>query len=135
MIDVGLLVLRLVLGVIFIGHGAQKLFGSFGGPRISGFAKMLEQLGVKPARPMAILAGLAEFVGGILVMLGFLTPVAALALIVVMIVAIVAVHLKNGFFNTNGGYEFNLALVGIALTLLIAGAGAYSLDGVLGILW
>jgi putative oxidoreductase len=135
MIDVGLLVLRLVLGVIFIGHGAQKLFGSFGGPRISGFAKMLEQLGVKPARPMAILAGLAEFVGGILVMLGFLTPVAALALIVVMIVAIVAVHLKNGFFGTNGGYEFNLALVGIALTLLIAGAGVYSLDSLLGIFW
>jgi putative oxidoreductase len=135
MMDVGLLVLRLVLGVIFIGHGAQKLFGSFGGPRISGFAKILEQLGVKPGRPMAILAGLAEFVGGILVMLGFLTPVAALALIVVMIVAIVAVHLKNGFFNTNGGYEFNLALVGIALTLLIAGGGAYSLDSLLGILW
>ena len=135
MIDVGLLVLRLVLGVIFIGHGAQKLFGSFGGPRISGFAKMLEQLGVKPARPMAILAGLAEFVGGILVMLGFLTPVAALALIVVMIVAVITVHLKNGFFNTNGGYEFNLALVGIALTLLIAGAGAYSLDSLLGIFW
>jgi putative oxidoreductase len=135
MIDVGLLVLRLVLGVIFIGHGAQKLFGSFGGPHISGFAKMLGQLGVKPAMPMAILAGLAEFVGGILVILGFLTPLAALALIVVMIVAVLAVHLKNGFFNTNGGYEFNLALVGMTLTLLIAGAGAYSLDNVLGIFW
>jgi putative oxidoreductase len=102
MIDVGLLVLRLVLGVIFIGHGAQKLFGSFGGPRISGFAKMLEQLGVKPAKPMAILAGLAEFGGGILVMLGLLTPLAALALIGVMIVAVLTVHLNNGFFNTNG---------------------------------
>ena len=125
----------MVLGVIFIGHGAQKLFGSFGGPRISGFAKMLEQLGVKPARPMAILAGLAEFVGGILVMLGFLTPVAALALIVVMIVAVITVHLRNGFLVTNGGYEFNLALAGMALTLLIAGAGAYSLDGAFGIFW
>jgi putative oxidoreductase len=135
MIDVGLLVLRLVLGVIFIGHGAQKLFGSFGGPRISGFAKMLEQLGVKHAKPMAILAGLAEFVGGILVILGFLTPLAALVLIGVMIVAVLTVHLKNGFFNTNGGYEFNLALAGMALTLLIIGAGAYSLDSVLGILW
>jgi putative oxidoreductase len=135
MIDVGLLVLRLVLGVIFIGHGAQKLFGSFDGPRISGFAKMLEQLGVKPAKPMAILAGLAEFVGGILVILGFLTPLAALALIVVMIVAVLTVHLKNGFFNTNGGYEFNLALAGMALTLLIVGAGAYSLDSALGIFW
>jgi putative oxidoreductase len=134
MIDVGLLVLRLGLGVIFIGHGAQKLFGSFGGPRISGFTKMLEQLSVKPAKPMAILAGLAEFVGGILVILGFLTPLAALILIGVMIVAVLTVHLKNGFFNTNGGYEFNLALAG-ALTLLIVGAGAYSLDSVLGILW
>src|SRR5918998_110802 len=98
MIDVGLLVLRLVLGVIFIGHGAQKLFGSFGGPRISGFAKMLQQLGVKPARPMAILAGLAEFVGGILMMLGLLTPLAALALIGVMMVAGLTGHPKKGFF-------------------------------------
>jgi putative oxidoreductase len=121
--------------VIFIGHGAQKLFGSFGGPRISGFAKMLEQLGVKPARPMAILTGLAEFVGGILVILGLLTPLAALALIGVMIVAVLTVHLKNGFFLTNGGYEFNLALAGMALTLLIAGAGTYSFDYVLGIFW
>jgi putative oxidoreductase len=135
MIDVGLLVLRLVLGVIFIGHGAQKLFGSFGGPHISGFAKMLEQLGVRPARPMAILAGLAEFVGGILMMLGFLTPLAAVALIVVMIVAILTVHLRNGFFKTNGGYEFNLALAGMALVLLIAGAGGYSIDSVLSIFW
>ena len=135
MVDLGLLVLRLVLGVIFIGHGAQKLFGSFGGPRISGFAKVLEQLGIKLAKPMAILAGLAEFVGGILVTLGFLTPLAALALVVVMIVAVLTVHLKNGFFVTNGGYEFNLALVGIALTLLIVGAGVYSLDSLLGIFW
>jgi putative oxidoreductase len=135
MIDTGLLVLRVVLGVIFMGHGAQKLFGSFGGPRISGFAKMLEQLGVKPAKPMAILAGHAEVVGGILVMVGFLTRLAAVALVGVMIVAVLTVHLKNGFFNTNGGYEFNLALAGMALTLLIVGAGAYSLDAVLGIFW
>jgi len=97
--------------------------------------KMLEQLGIKPAKPMAILAGLAEFVGGILVMLGFITPLAALALIVVMIVAVITVHLRNGFFVTNGGYEFNLALAGMALTLLLVGAGAYSLDSVLGIFW
>ncbi len=135
MIGVGLLVWWLVLGVFFIGHGAQKLFGSVGGPRISGVAKMLEQMGAKPATPPAILAGLAEFVGGILVILGFLTPLAALALIGVMIVAVLTVHLKYGFFNTNGGYEFNLALAGMALTLLIVGAGTYSLDSALGILW
>jgi putative oxidoreductase len=69
------------------------------------------------------------------VMLGLLTPLAALALIVVMIVAVLTVHLKNGFFVTSGGYEFNLALAGMALTLLIIGAGAYSLDSVLGIFW
>jgi uncharacterized membrane protein YphA (DoxX/SURF4 family) len=78
---------------------------------------------------------LAELVGGILVIVGFLTPLAALALIVVMSVAVLTVHLKNGYFNTNGGYEFNLALGGLALTLLIAGAGAYSLDSLLGIFW
>jgi putative oxidoreductase len=135
MIDVGLLVLRLVLGAIFIGHGAQKLFGSFGGPHISGFAKMLAQIGVRPARPMAILVGFAEFVGGILMILGFLTPLAAVALIGVMIGAVLTVHLKYGFFNTNGGYEFNLALAGMALTVLIVGAGVYSLDSALGIFW
>jgi putative oxidoreductase len=135
MIGVGLLVLRLVLGVIFIGHGAQKLFGSFGGPGLKGTAGFFEQLGIKPPYLMAVLAGLAEVVGGILVILGFLTPLATLALIVVMIVAVLTVHLKNGFFVTNGGYEFNLALAGMALTLLIVGAGAYSLDSALGILW
>ena len=135
MIGVGLLVLRLVLGVIFIGHGAQKLFGSFGGPGLKGTAGFFEQLGIKPPYLMAVLAGLAEVVGGILVILGFLTPLATLALIVVMIVAVLTVHLKNGFFVTNGGYEFNLALAGMALTLLIVGAGAYSLDSVLGIFW
>ena len=135
MIGVGLLVLRLVLGVIFIGHGAQKLFGSFGGPGLKGTAGFFEQLGIKPPYLMAVLAGLAEVVGGILVILGFLTPLATLALIGVMIVAVLTVHLKNGFFVTNGGYEFNLALAGMALTLLIIGAGAYSLDSALGILW
>ena len=125
----------MVLGVIFIGHGAQKLFGSFGGPGLKVTAGFFEQLGIKPPYLMAVLAGLAEVVGGILVILGFLTPLAALALIGVMIVAVLTVHLKNGFFNTNGGYEFNLALAGMALTLLIVGAGAYSLDSVLGIFW
>ena len=135
MVDISLLVLRLVLGVIFIAHGAQKLFGSFGGPGLKGTAGFFEQLDIKPPYLMAVLAGLAEFVGGILVAVGFLAPVAAVALIVTMAVAVLTVHLKNGFFAQNGGYEFNLALAGIALTVLLAGAGALSLDGALGILW
>ncbi|HET7481105.1 MAG TPA: DoxX family protein [Rubrobacteraceae bacterium] len=136
MLDVGLLVLRVVLGVIFAAHGAQKLFGSFGGPGLKGTAGFHEQLGIKPPYLMAILAGLAEFAGGILVAAGLLTPLAAVALIVTMAVAVFAVHLKNGFFAMNGGYEFNLALAGMALTLLLTGAGAISLDAALGIvLW
>lgn len=133
MVDVGLLVLRVVLGVIFAIHGAQKLFGSFGGPGLKGTAGFHEQLGIKPPYLMAVLAGLAEFAGGILVAVGFLTPLAAVALIVVMAVATLTVHLKNGFFSMNGGYEFNLALAGMALTLLLTGAGAFSLDAALGI--
>ena len=133
MIDIGFLVLRLVLGVIFIGHGAQKLFGSFGGPELKGTAQGFEQIGLRPGRLMALMAGLAELVGGILVAVGFLTPLAALALIAVMVVAVLTVHLRNGFFAQNGGYEFNLALAGMALTLLLAGAGALSLDSVLGV--
>ena len=133
--DIALLVLRLVLGGVFVAHGAQKLFGSFGGPGIEGTAGFHEQLGIKPAKPMAILAGLAEFVGGMLVAAGFLTPFAALALIVVMIVAIVTVHLKNGFFAASGGYEFNLVLIAVAVALILTGSGAYGLDAALEILW
>ena len=135
MIDVGLLVLRVVLGVIFTAHGAQKLFGAFGGPGLEGTAGFHGQLGIKPPYLMAVLAGLAEFVGGILVAVGFLTPIASVALVVVMAVAILTVHLKNGFFAQSGGYELNLALAAMALTLLFAGAGTLSIDGALGILW
>lgn len=136
MVDVGLLVLRVVLGVIFVAHGAQKLFGSFGGPGLKGVAGFHEQIGIRPPYLMAVLAGLAEFIGGILIAVGFLTPLAAVALILVMAVAALTVHLKNGFFSQNGGYEYNLALAAMALTLLIAGAGAFSVDVALGIiLW
>lgn len=135
MVDVGLLVLRVVLGAIFAAHGAQKLFGSFGGPGLEGTAGFHGQLGIKPPYLMAVLAGLAEFVGGILVAVGFLTPIAALALVAVMAVAVLTVHLRNGFFAQSGGYELNLALAAMALTLLFAGAGALSIDGTLGILW
>ncbi|HEV8044190.1 MAG TPA: DoxX family protein, partial [Rubrobacter sp.] len=124
-----------VLGVIFAAHGAQKLFGSFGGAGLQGTAGFHGQLGIKPPYLMAVLAGLAEFVGGILVAVGLLTPFAAVALIATMAVAVLTVHLKNGFFSMNGGYEFNLALAAMALTLLFVGAGALSLDSALGILW
>ncbi|ABG03874.1 DoxX [Rubrobacter xylanophilus DSM 9941] len=135
MVDLALLVLRVVLGVIFVAHGAQKLFGSFGGPGLKGTAGFFGQLGIRPAYPMAVAVGVVEFFGGLLAALGLLTPVAAVGIILVMVVAILTVHLRNGFFNQNGGYEFNLALIGIALALLLAGAGSYSLDAALGLFW
>ncbi|CAN5540510.1 MAG: DoxX family protein [Actinomycetota bacterium] len=135
MIDLALLILRVVIGAIFIAHGAQKLFGSFGGPGLEGTTGFFGQLGIKPAGAMALAAGLAEFVGGILLAAGFLTPIAALALIATMAVAAVKVHLGNGFFATEGGYEYNLALSVVALTFILAGAGAYSLDAAIGFFW
>ena len=135
MLEVGILVVRVVLGLILIPHGMQKLFGSFGGggPRATG--EMFAQMGLKPGYAMAILAGVAEFVGGILLVLGFLTPLAAVLAIGTMVVAGLAVHVRNGFFATSGGYEYNLALAGMGLAVLIAGAGAYSLDAALGLFW
>jgi putative oxidoreductase len=133
--DIALLLLRLVLGGLFMAHGAQKLFGSFGGHGLKGTAGFFEQLGLKPGHAMALLAGLAEFGGGLLVLVGFLTPLGAFATIAVMAMAIVKVHVPNGFFNESGGYEFNLVLIAIAVALILTGSGAYGLDAALGILW
>jgi putative oxidoreductase len=132
--DIALLILRLVLGGIFVAHGAQKLFGSFGGYGLKGTAGFFEQIGLKPGRTMALLAGLAEFSGGLLVLVGFLTPLGAFALIAVQAVAIARVHAPNGFFNESGGYEFNLVLVAVAGALILIGSGAYGLDAALEIL-
>jgi putative oxidoreductase len=129
-------VLRLAVGSVFAAHGAQKLFGVWGGGGIGGTAAFLTQLGLTPAYPLALLVGLVEFAGGIMLILGALTLVAALALTIDMAVAVWKVHLANGFFlNWNmvagqgHGYEFNLALVGALVALMLTGPGALSLDG------
>src|SRR5687767_13226447 len=106
--DSGLLLVRVVLGAIMAAHGAQKLFGWFGGFGIAGTAGWLESMGFKQARLHATVNGLAEFGGGILLALGFLTPLGAAAVAGVMFVAIATVHWSNGFCNSSGGYEFNL---------------------------
>ncbi|AHY45880.1 putative membrane protein [Rubrobacter radiotolerans] len=134
-VAVGLLLLRVVLGALLIPHGMQKLFGSFGGGGPKGTGAFFEQIGIKPGYAFALAAGLAEFVGGVLIILGFLTPLAAVAVIATMAVAALTVHLKNGFFATAGGYEYNLALIGMALVLLVTGAGVISLDALFGIFW
>src|SRR5438270_6425515 len=131
--NLGLLVLRLVVGLLFAGHGAQKLFGIFGGYGLRGTASFFEGIGLKPGHIHAGAAGLMEFGGGILIALGLVTPFAAAALIAVMTAAVVTVHVANGVWNTNGGYEYNLVLAVIAFALAAIGAGAWSLDHALGL--
>lgn len=130
MVTAGLLVLRVVLGLTMAAHGAQKVLGWFGGPGLAGFAQHLEQLGVRPGRTWAIVAGAAELGGGVLVAIGLLTPVAALFLAGDLLVAILTVHLVRGFWNRDGGYEFPLALLGGLVGLSLTGPGALSIDAV-----
>lgn len=122
------LVIRLVLGATFMAHGAQKLFGAFGGHGIGGTAGFLESLNIKPALFWAWVLALVEFFGGLAIVLGFLTGVAAVLLIINMTVAIATVHWKSGFFAGEGGFEYNLALIAMALSLILSGPGALSLD-------
>jgi putative oxidoreductase len=131
--SIGLLILRLVVGLTLAAHGAQKLLGWFGGYGIAGTGQFMEQLGFRPGRLHAAQAGLAELLGGLFLAAGFLTPAAVAALVAVMWVAAVSVHVKKGFFAHNGGYEYTLVLGGAALGLAFTGPGALSLDQALGI--
>jgi putative oxidoreductase len=132
----GLAVLRLTVAAIFIGHGAQKLFGMWGGYGLDGTAGYFEQLGLRPGYWLAVLVGVVEFGGGLMLALGALTMFVGFALAATMGVAIWKVHALNGFFlnwaNTPGqghGYEYNLVLVGALVALALAGPGAFSIDG------
>ena len=128
LISIGLLILRVVSGLTVAAHGAQKLFGWFGGPGIGGFHGMLDSVGVRPARPWAYVAALAEFAGGLGVALGLLTPIAALAVCGSMLVAIAMVHLPKGFFNSKGGLEFPLLVLAVMVAISLIGPGAVSID-------
>jgi putative oxidoreductase len=127
-----LLLLRLVVGLSFVAHGAQKLFGWFGGGGPSGTAEGFASMGFKAPLPMAIMAGLGEFGGGLLLATGTVTPLATFAICSVMIVAIVTVHLPNGYWVYKGGYELNLAYVAVAIAVAYAGPGAWSIDHAIG---
>ena len=130
--DLALLVLRLVVGLLFVGHGAQKLFGVFGGGGLEGTAGMFDNIGLQPGWLHARAAGTAEFLGGALIALGLFTPFAAAALIGVMTTAVITVHARNGIWNTNQGYEFNVVLSAAVFALAGIGAGAWSLDNAFG---
>lgn len=125
------LALRLPLGVILAAHGAQKLFGWFGGYGLQGTGQWMASIGLEPGVLMAALAGSAEFFGGLLLLLGLLTRPAALVLSFTLVVAIVSVHIQHGLFMANNGYEFALALLAGTVSLLISGGGRASLDSVL----
>ena len=129
----GLLVARLVLGLLMAGHGAQKLFGWFGGHGLDGTAGFFESLGFRPGRAFATAAGLAEVGGGLLLALGLLGPVGSALIISVMIVAALTVHRNKGVFATSGGFEVPLLYAAGALALALTGHGAYSLDALLGL--
>jgi len=130
--DLGLIVLRLVVGLLFAGHGAQKLFGAFGGGGLEGTAGMFDNIGLRPGGFTARAAGTAEFAGGLLIAIGLFTPFAAAALIGVMTAAVITVHGSNGIWNTNQGYEYNLVLAASVFALSGVGAGAWSLDNAFG---
>jgi putative oxidoreductase len=127
MLNLGLLIMRLVVGLTFMGHGAQKLFGWFGGYGPKGTGGWLESIGVKPGILMAVLAGLSELVGGALFAAGVGVTLASILIVLTMLVAIVKVHAPNGYWVDKGGFEYNLILMAVAIGVALIGPGAYVL--------
>lgn len=124
----GALALRIPVGIVFAAHGAQKLFGWFGGYGLEGTGQFFASVGLNPGYLLALLAGLAEFFGGLALVAGLLVRPAAAALAFAMLIAIFAVHWGKGFFAASGGYEFALALFAASLSLLFSGGGRFSVD-------
>ncbi len=132
MVNVGLLALRLIVGGLMAGHGAQKLFGLFGGYGIEGTGGFMESLNLKPGKRWATLAGLSEFGGGLLTALGFLNPLGLLGIFGSMGMATVKAHWGKPIWVTSGGAELPVVNMAVASTLMLTGPGTYSLDHALG---
>ena len=120
--------LRLIAGIIFSAHGAQKLFAWFGGYGLDGTGQWMDSIGLSPGYLMALMAGSAEFFGGLFLIAGFLMRPTSFVLAITMVVAIFTVHIDNGLFMSNNGYEFGLSLLAITIALFIQGGGKYSTD-------
>ena len=127
------LILRLVLGGLLVGHGAQKLFGSFNGPGLEGTSGFMEMLGLKPGKPWAVLAGLSEFGGGLLTVLGFLNPLGPIGVIGSMSIATTKAHWGRPIWVTEGGAELPVTNIAAATALIVGGPGKYSLDRAFGL--
>src|SRR5438034_11299658 len=131
MVSSGLLILRVVIGLIVLGHGLQKAFGWWGGPGMTGWVGAMNRMRIRPATPWAWISMLSEVLGGIGLAVGLLTPLPSLAIAGSMIVAIALVHWPKGFWTTKGGYEFNLSILAAIAAIALIGPGAYSLDSAL----
>ncbi|MBK5211258.1 MAG: DoxX family protein [Coriobacteriia bacterium] len=133
MASLGLLILRLVIGLTLAAQGSQKLFGLFGGGGIAGTVVWFESLGMKPGKRYAVLAGLGELGSGLFFAFGLLTPLAAFGIVAVMIVCIFTALRKNGYWAVQGGYEYNVAIMAAAVCVALTGPGIYALDRLLGL--
>lgn len=128
---VAALILRVPVGIILAAHGAQKLFGWFGGYGLEGTGQWMTSIGIEPGYLMALAAGSAEFIGGLALVLGLLTRPAALVTAFTMLIAIFSVHISNGLFMSNNGYEFALVLFAATLSLIFQGSGQFAVDNLL----
>lgn len=127
LVNIGLLVIRVVVGLTFVGHGVQKLFGWFGGGGPAGTGQWLQSLGIKSASTAwAVAAGLFEFVGGILFAAGEWTALGAALIAVVMVDAMLTVHVKNGFWISNNGFEYTFMIIAVVIAIALIGPGEYT---------
>ncbi|XYU18286.1 DoxX family protein [Bacillus pumilus] len=130
-LSIAILLIRILLGLTFIGHGLQKTIGWFG---INVWNKTVESFGhmrLKPPKLMAFFAALSEIGGGLLLALGLLTPLASILIIAAMVAAIITVTGRNGYWITNNGAEYNMLIIFVAIAIIIVGPGIYSLDHIL----
>jgi putative oxidoreductase len=124
--NLSMLILRIVLGAIFVAHGAQKLFGTFDGIGLEGTSKMVEGLGFGNAYSIALIWACIEFIGGIFLILGILARGSAFAIALTMLIRLWKINIMYGFFIQNGGIEYGLLIIGACIPLILMGGGSWS---------